>query len=41
MVMDKNGVITVNTVDFDLEPSETQSVLALVKPVPSELESSQ
>jgi CPA1 family monovalent cation:H+ antiporter len=39
MVIDKNGVITVNTVDFDLEPSESQSVLALVKPDPDKSDS--
>ncbi|MFT5299698.1 MAG: NhaP-type Na+/H+ or K+/H+ antiporter [Mariniblastus sp.] len=32
MVIDKKGVITVNTADFNLEPTEEQSVLALVKP---------
>jgi len=32
MVIDKNGVITVNTADFDLEPTTDQSVLALVQP---------
>ena len=32
MVIDKSGVITVNTADFELEPNDEQSVLALVKP---------
>ncbi len=35
MVIDRNGVITVNTADFDLEPEADQSVLALVQPEPS------
>jgi CPA1 family monovalent cation:H+ antiporter len=30
MVIDKNGVIQVNTADFDLEPTNDQSVVALV-----------
>ncbi len=32
MVIDKQGIITVNTADFDLEPTDDQSVLALVQP---------
>lgn len=32
MVIDKQGVITVNTADSKLEPTEDQSVLALVQP---------
>ena len=31
LVIDKNGLVHINTADFDLEPSAEQSVVALVK----------
>ena len=35
MVIDSNGIITVNTADFELEPTEDEAVLALVQPDPT------
>ena len=36
MVIDKNGLITVNTADHELEPAEGESVLTFVQPDPPE-----